>query len=411
MLEVGGVLTHSLSIDDDFLLFSYGLRQANGQLFLALSGADFAGPAAAGSKNTQAAADYVQAIWDAGGTPGILPLFSALEDALRSSSDAYIDAVGGLSLDAAAAPAALAANDQRDFADSLMSCPGFEGESRLPVEGSCSWAKVSGRRYNQSGHDGYSGFDRDSSALQLGAQAEIKPGWLMGIAAAYEQSSYDDDTGRVDTDGEAVRAGITLRREDGPLQLVGAFSGGWGWYDSDRQINIDGFRGRADSSPQVVNAGARLHAAYHFELGGAYLKPAIDLDAIYTRAKGYSESGADALSLKVEDESQWSLIATPSIELGTRIDLKPKQSLRAYSRVGVSFANQDDWHSSARFRDAPAGSGALSSVIPIDNVTGRVDVGLEFAASERLKLRLQYDGAFSENTNSHTGSLRASWAF
>jgi uncharacterized protein with beta-barrel porin domain len=97
--------------------------------------------------------------------------------------------------------------------------------------------------------------------------------------------------------------------------------------------------------------------------------------------------------------------------VGTQFDLNKTQAPRTFARTGVSIANQDDWQSCARLQGAPIGTGFLITQVPLDTVTGLIDAGIEFSANERLKLRLQYDGAFSENTQSHTGSLRVSLDF
>lgn len=271
--------------------------------------------------------------------------------------------------------------------------------------------RVAGSRAEQDADNGTSGFDEDAIGYQLGAQWEVSPDWFLGLAAAYRRDWLDSDDGRSSSDGDSAFAGVSLKRQWGAWQVGGVLSGGYGWYDTTRKIDIPGFQGKADSEPELQNLGLRVRTAYSWGRDNLYVRPYLDLDAIYTRQPSYHESGAGELDLDVSGSDQLSLVATPSVEIGGRVAVGETNTLRPYARVGLALSNQDDWTSEARLSSAPGGAGDFDSSVPIDEVTAKVGAGLQLTTRRGLELRLQYDGQFSSNVTSHGGSLRLALPF
>ena len=88
-----------------------------------------------------------------------------------------------------------------------------------------------------------------------------------------------------------------------------------------------------------------------------------------------------------------------------------KAVTRALKRGGVSFADQSSWRSVARLAGAPNGAGSFATEVPIDEVVGRVDAGLQILNGGDVGMRVQYEGEFSDNVTSHGGSLRIDFRF
>ncbi len=168
---------------------------------------------------------------------------------------------------------------------------------------------------------------------------------------------------------------------------------------------------RANSDPEVQNLGLRARAAYEFGGQDFYLRPSLDLDAIYTRQPGYTESGADELDLDVDDSDQWGLVATPSLELGGRVVLAEGWMFRPFLRGGVSFGDQSSWTSSTRLTSAPDQADSFETTIPIDDIVARANAGLQVLNDGEVSVRVQYDGEFSDNITSHGGSVRVNLSF
>ena len=141
------------------------------------------------------------------------------------------------------------------------------------------------------------------------------------------------------------------------------------------------------------------------------MRPLVDFDLIYSRASGYRESGAGVLDLLIDDTGQWSLHATPAIEIGTRVDLNETTVMRAFAATGVSFSSADSWETSARLASAPAGVGVFDSEVPLASVVGRLTAGIDLANDDGFSLRVNYQGSFSDTYTSHGGALRIGYKF
>src|SRR5690606_29866109 len=136
---------------------------------------------------------------------------------------------------------------------------------------------------------------------------------------------------RVSGDSDAGYAGIVLKHQAGPWLYSASMAGGYGSHRMDRNMAIDGYGRKASSSPDVYSIGARLRAARHFGLSDSlYLKPYVDLDALYTRMPGYTESGGP-LSLKVDSSDQFVVGVSPMLEFGGRIELDDGAIMRPYA--------------------------------------------------------------------------------
>ena len=77
--------------------------------------------------------------------------------------------------------------------------------------------------------------------------------------SAYERALLDTDS-NASSDAERIHGGAVLKYNPGPLLLAGAVSGGWGWYDTDRQVNFPGFFAAAHSDNDIGYVNGRFRA-------------------------------------------------------------------------------------------------------------------------------------------------------
>jgi outer membrane autotransporter protein len=137
----------------------------------------------------------------------------------------------------------------------------------------------------------------------------------------------------------------------------------------------------------------------------------LDLDAVFTSASGYTETGAGAANLKIDASNQSAFIATPSVELGQVFDLGNGQGLRAYGRVGWTVSSADDYITTARFVGVPASVGGFDTALGLTGSVGVISAGAQLIGDDEMKLDLRYDGAFGDGVASNAISLRFSKRF
>ncbi|KGM34882.1 autotransporter outer membrane beta-barrel domain-containing protein, partial [Inquilinus limosus] len=387
-------------------IYRFALAPDGHDTRLSVASADFDAPSMRLAGNQSKVARGLQGIWDAGGTDGFGRLFATLGTAAEQGRKAYSGMLSELSPGVALAPAAQLQAGLARFNGALMSCPVFSGTDALTNETDCAWAQVTGRSTQQTADTGTSGFSNDSITYQVGGQHEVAPGWFVGMSAAYQDSWLDGYDNRVSGDGSSGYLGLTVKREMGAWQVAGALSGSYGSFDLKRRIAIPGFEGTRSSDPDVFAGSARLRVARTFAFSEMYLKPSIDLDAIYSRMPGYREGGGGDLGLKVEDSDQFTFAFSPTLEVGGRV-AAGNATLRPYAYAGVTILSDDDWSAKARFTGAPSGTGSFDTSLPIDDVVARIGAGVQLLTTAGMDIRLQYDGEFSDRTSSNAGSLRA----
>jgi len=409
-LDPRGGLTGRLEAEAD-PIYTYAIADnGSGQLAVSVAGADFTAPGGLAGNQSEVAG-HLQQIWDAGGGDAEMArLFAQLGADAGAGGGTYADDLADLSAGVALAPGAAKTTDMQVFADSLMSCPTFTRDDAMTGERSCSWTTFGGRLVDADGQGGVSGYDVTTVAWALGAQKELAPHWFLGAAGAYERSWIDGDDNRVNSDGQSVYGGLVLKRESGPWLFAAAAGGGYSWYDTTRKIRINGFQANADSSPDVQSAYARLRAAYTATFGpDLYVKPSLDLDALYTRTPSYREHGAGSLDLVVDSSDQTTFAASPTVEIGGRVKVDDHTAVRPYLTLGASFYSQDDYSTQARLKGAPGGG--FDTTLPLDDKVAKVGAGLQLLTDGPWDLRVQYEGRFADHATSHAGTLKASFAF
>jgi len=395
----------------DSPVFDYDLRKAGQDYRISVGGADFNATAMGLEGNQSRIADHLQHSWDAGGSAALAPLFASLDQASRQGGSAYSDRLSDLSPGVTLAPAAQMAAGMTRFTSNMMSCPAMDGGDTQGRERDCVWGQASTRRTDQDAHDGYSGFSYNSTTYQAGGQFEFRPDWFIGASVAYQNSHLRGSDGRASGSGDAGYVGVVLKRQAGPWVFSGSLGGGYASYDMERNLAIAGYEPSASSSPDVYSLGARLRAARHIGLNRQlYLKPYVDLDMLYTRMSGYTESG-DALSLEVDGSDQFLFALSPMLEFGGRVDLPEGATLRPYAYAGASFLSDDSWNTDVRLSGAPGAAGTFNAALPGDSVIGRFGVGMQVNTRSGLDFRLQYDGEASSKATSHAGQLKVMYRF
>ncbi|MEP9375277.1 autotransporter outer membrane beta-barrel domain-containing protein [Aquabacter sp. CN5-332] len=386
-------------------VFDFDVTRSGGDYAVSVT-ADFTKLGFGLNAGQQSVASHLQAIWNAGG--GVFgPLFGALSNI---EAGQYPGVLSSLAADTVNASGAQSISLAQQHLDRLMSCPIFEGETAIVAQTSCYWAAAAGGKFNQSAFDGGSSYSDTLYSYAVGLQREFAPGWFYGIAAGFDDSSILGSGGS--SDGSTGWVGASLKHEIGPWLFAAAVSGSFGSFDINRTAVVGPIGGIAEGTSDLGGASARLRAAYTFAWDRFYARPFLDLDLVYTSLSGYSETGAGLLDLQVSGSSQWTGLATPALEFGTRLDLEGGYVLRGYAKVGATFSTTDSWTSTMRLQAAPAGVDGFSVLLPMDDVFGRIGAGIDLAGLKNgIHLRAEYEGAFSEHTSSNMGSVRFSLDF
>jgi hypothetical protein len=365
------------------------------------------GTVAAGLSGTaRQVADGLSDIWNSGSSLGggfsalsTIGSAGALNSALTSIAGAPVHGV---------AATKQAASDR--FFDNMVSCDSFKPGATLFQEDNCSWMRVIGAQTNLAGSDGDPGYHQTATTYQIGGQYEVSPGWFAGASLGFEQSWLNGDGANVT--GQSGLGGLMIKHQAGPWLLTGEIDGGYGGYRSSRAINVGSQTGTATASPDVVNLGAHVRAAYQMALGGGtYLEPSLTLGTLYTNMPQYNESGSTSFNLNVHASDNVTASASPMVEFGALRSIDDTHAVRAFVAVGAAAYSNSDWQGRANLELAPAGTGTFTVDSKLPCVVGKFNAGADVYAGRGLDVKLVYSADVASGFLSQALIARLAYAF
>ncbi|TPW29987.1 autotransporter outer membrane beta-barrel domain-containing protein [Martelella alba] len=420
-LKVMGTDSSDISVLDSLVYdFSDISTSSDGWLGFSVDSAKFANSGVSLGRNASEVASAMQQAWDSikdGSATEITfgddeislgQLFGAFN---QSNAETFSDMLLTLASQTAAAPLADSPSAAIAAANSVLSCPAFETGSVITDEGSCVWGRLYGSDARQGGVNDSSAFNKSSAGIQAGGQTALEDGWFLGAGVTYENSWFFNDSRTEKMSQEAFTGAVALKKEVGNwlFGLVGG--GGYNWGDSKRYINLDTLSAVAEGSPDSAMLFARARASYEFALSDDfYMRPRVDLDVVNMYQKSYNETGAGALNLKVDSNSDTVFGVTPAIEFGAKLPFLEDMPARLYADLGVSFLSSDEWETTAKLAGLSS-MDSFSTFTPIADTVGHVTLGLDLAKRQGMEFKIQYEGSFADEYQSHVGSLRFGYRF
>ncbi|OEU72579.1 MAG: hypothetical protein BA869_01280 [Desulfuromonadales bacterium C00003107] len=271
------------------------------------------------------------------------------------------------------------------------------------------WAKPFGSWADQDDRKGVSGFDADSYGIIIGADGEIGSVDRIGAAFAYSRSDVDSNSSvapnsaDIDSYQLAVYGSHTLdERTEINYQADVAFH----QTDGRRTISFMDQVAKSDYDSWSVHLGADIDRT--FSLGEKTdITPSVSINYTRLESESYSESGADALNLKVDRDNTDELILAVDGKL-TR-DLSDRITLEANLGVGYDILNEDSSITSA-FAGAPAAAFVTDGLDPSPWLM-RAGVGLVAQASDTFELSARYDIEARDDFDNQAVSLKLRRSF
>ncbi|WMS44648.1 autotransporter outer membrane beta-barrel domain-containing protein [Acuticoccus sp. MNP-M23] len=403
LMTVSGAITGTIEAMDTPAV-DYETTTRGGTVRIGVAGTRFGSAFDQLTPNQSTAGGHLDALFAAraGRYAAVLAEYNRLSQ-LGDDGAAYAAAVNALSPGGSQAAAAAQAVLTQSRLNKALSCPHFQGDNALVSEGTCTWGGLAASSIDQGGQGGYDG---TLWGFAAGAQVEVQPNWYLGFAGGYESSDFGSADGLSSADGDTVFASLALKRQLGGFLLSGAISGSYGWYDVDRTVAGPGFSAKATADSDIYTLGARARVSYTAASEVAYVRPFLDLDAVYANSSAYTERGAGLFNLSVSGQEQTAFVATPAVEIGARLKAFGEWDARLYATAGISLSTEDDWKTDARLVSAPLNAGTFQTTLPVADVFARVGAGMQISNTSGFDVRADYEGAFGNDFSSHSGTLR-----
>ncbi|NJC09008.1 hypothetical protein GGQ62_002006 [Polymorphobacter fuscus] len=406
LLSATGTLSvdPALKMADTIHLYDFKATAVGTDLMVAPVAA-FAAKAAGLGANEQSVAANLQSLFD--GNASADAVFNRL---LTVKDDAgYVAGLQSLAGQGLGAFGAFRFNSSRTFAANLYGgCQDLQLESRKA--GRCAWGRVLVNNTVQTAGTDTQGYHADSYALQKGFQLPVGDNLALIGSTAYENTKFRDGSGSARITGDSMVGGIGLLYTPARLELSAGIDAAYGWYNARRTITL-GLTEEATAKPRQSQIGGHLRAAIDVLGGGeGFVRPFVEGHAIHVSNKAFTETGTSPFRLAVEGQSDTALIGVAGVELGTRLALSPKVTLRPFASAAIEYGSPRTWTTTARFADQMQGASFdLKTAGP--GTLGRFSVGADLIGSKNVAFSVQYAPEFGKDFASHSGTARLTIAF
>lgn len=268
------------------------------------------------------------------------------------------------------------------------------------------WGKMFGSWANQDDRSNATGFTSGMYGLIFGGDATLDDNLRTGVAVSYSKSAVNSNDAlqhaRIDSyqligyGSYSLDARTELNMQaDVSLQSV----------DGERRLPVFSRTAKADYSGQSGHVGVGV--ARTFTLGDKMtVAPGAHVDYTLIHSQGYTETGAGALNLKVQDQTSSALVFGTGAKL--KYDLTDSTSLRATVDVGYDAINDE-----AQMTSSFVGGGATFTTngISPSPLVGRAGLGLATQIENGTEFVVGYDLEGRNSFLNQTGSLKVRLPF
>lgn len=359
------------------------------------------------SEDQSAVAENVQSIWNAK-TTQLAELFPYLL-AIETGAD-YAEALDELTPDENQ-NALNQIQDARAGLKAALSCPAFTGTGTMLREGECFWGRVEANQATMSSSAEQDGYNMHKLTYRVGGQKELAPDWLLGFSAAYSHGSSQENGGMSNSRRQSMEGSVAIKRQIGPWQFAASATIGNTWVDNIRFSSVGGLNAALESNATVFFSGLRVRGSYEFAMQDWYIKPYIDLDALYFNFGSYSEKGASLLALNVAGTDQTIFSVSPRVEIGGRMNFEKGDWLRPYGTIGFTWLSESELTTRSSLQVAPAGLPEFESSSTIPDKLLNIGLGAQYSNGNGIDLTVEYNADIAKNYLEHTGVAKLSVRF
>lgn len=275
------------------------------------------------------------------------------------------------------------------------------------VSGLGLWVQPFGHRAVQDFRSGQDGYEDRTVGLAVGADTAFSDSIRAGLALSYARTGIDGrDGARGDsTDIDGGYANLYLQYEGRPVYVVAQVGGGFSGYDGRRYIATT--NQTADADYRGWQVGARVDAGVPLAVGGNWqVTPMAGLAYLHSHTGSYTESGAGALNLGVDDAENNALTGN----LGGRVSYDTTADGTTWTPYVQVVANYDFIGDRPDVTSGFASAGAAGNFVTQGAKPARLGadltLGLNVVTAGSLSFAAAYTFGVREDYQSHGGGLR-----
>jgi hypothetical protein len=297
----------------------------------------------------------------------------------------------------------------------------------------CVWARYTDGGYSQKAIDGRPRFADEDYGFMAGGLAQIDPKWQIGFGLdryIAESRASRPDTPDISSDAEMFQAAALANYNDGRFNASFVLGFGTGSAESQRLVTIDGYNqifdtfegigdealvfgqdsifhegidGVARSTARVRAFNSRAEFGYRHDFQqGSWVRPYITFDYQAVQMRNHSDSGVGLANLTYPTVTNLVFTATPSLEIGHEVALASNLNLKVVGRAGAAMTSHEYWKAKARFSSGPSNAPSFELTEPVDEVMGKVQLGMQLSNNNGFGVEASYGGLFGKSSEEHS---------
>lgn len=274
---------------------------------------------------------------------------------------------------------------------------------RLPqgATGFNLWFAPSGDFIEHEGDEEVGSFDVDADnyggAFGLGMATGNGE---LGVGFGYGRIDATSRGDLLHAEADTWMIGAYARQEFGPLALGAELVYGWSNWNASRVMPVMSRETEAEFDSTELRG--TLHAEYTVDVGGGWIAPFGQLEFRKFDFDGFTEEGAGAVSLIVDEASDTVLSQRLGVRAGTSFETR-MATLRPEMKVAYTFAGDGETFRDVAYLGAPGTEFRLQGIMPDDYLT--IGAGLYADIGPRSGAFLR--GEYTTGDNVKVGSVNA----
>jgi len=398
------------SVSDNSTLFDFtaSYTGTDVDLIIASSGKVYQSVVATGNNPATGAARALDKILGANPTGAIASAFLGITGGDQAVSNAVSQTLplltGSSQLVASAALSSInqVVQARLESNQGLSSGDAFLGDRKF-------WMKPFGSWADQDDRKGVPGYTAKTGGLALGADAAISDSTRLGLSLAYARADVTGNSSLARNNDaidvyRLIGYGSYLLDQDTELNFQAGI--GQNKNDGDRQIVFAGSTAKANYDSLTATAGLGLGRTYRLSERTSIV-PSLRADYTWIKDDAYTETGAGALNLKVQQNSTEQLLFT----FGGKLAHEIAKGTTATANLGVGYDVLNDQTSiTAAYAGAPATAFTTRGLDPSPWLL-KAGLGIVKTTVSGMEIAARYDAEQRTGFLNQTASVKLRWAF
>ncbi|MES2386027.1 MAG: autotransporter domain-containing protein [Pseudomonadota bacterium] len=276
-----------------------------------------------------------------------------------------------------------------------------------PADGVGIWLQTFGDRGTQQARQGASGFKVNTRGLAFSADTVLPDDrWTVGVSFAHAASSigFRDARSGSSSDVSSNQASVYASYEGHAFYLDAIANMGTNAYTSERLISVGAITRRALGDYKGRQYSARATAGFPVQRGSMVVTPLASLEYTHLRLDAYSETGAGAIDLHVDERHYDSL----QLGLGASVRFDSwlgNGKLVPTVRAMWIFEGHDDRQTLNSSFTGGGGSSFSTSAPDAARHSLKLGLGMNYKVGRNTTWALNYDARLKDGFVGHAGML------